>query len=295
MWDYIPDVRKMEIADYMGLWALELNAFRGLAKRFDQADFMRGLSAAHVGSRSTVDKVSGGGPGKALAIVKAVGLLMKGESLWGGTSTIQLRRALRQAAADDDVAGILLAIDSPGGSVAGIDDLGAEVRRARKTKLVYAHIDDCGCSAAYWLASQAEKITANSPTALVGSIGTFQVIYDQSAAAEKEGIKTLLFATGSLKGLGTAGSKVTEEHQAHIQGLVNSAQESFDAAVTAGRKLTPAQLAAVRHGGALTADAAVKAGLVDKIQSLNQTVAKMLARGPMAKTLPMLPGFPSRN
>src|SRR5581483_9650939 len=110
------------------------------------------------------------------------GMLMKGQSSMGGTSTVMARRDIRQAVADQDVAGILLAIDSPGGTVAGTDDLAAEVRQARTSKPVWAAIDDLGASAAYWVASQTQRVTVNSPTALVGSIGTLQVIRDLSAA-----------------------------------------------------------------------------------------------------------------
>jgi signal peptide peptidase SppA len=199
---------------------------------------------------------------------------MKSASSMGGTSTIQLRRDIRQAAADSDIAGILLAIDSPGGTVAGTDDLAADVRAARKEKPVWAHIEDLGASAAYWLASQADQITANSNTALVGSIGTMQVIHDVSGAFEKEGVKTLLFATGSLKGLGTPGSKVTDEQITHVQNLVNSIQGSFDDAVKKGRNFSKAELTAVRHGGVLAAPAALDARLIDGIQPFQQTVSQ---------------------
>jgi signal peptide peptidase SppA len=259
------------LSDYVGLWAVEPFAFAALHQLAAGLDWRTHKPEPLV---SALEKVAGPN-GKSIAVVKMSGLLMKSQSSLGGSSTIQMRRDIRQAANDPDVAGILLAIDSPGGSVAGTDDLAAEVRAARRMKPVYAHIDDLGASAAYWVASQADRVTANGPTALVGSIGTLQVVHDVSEAAAKEGVRTLVFRTGPLKGLGTPGEKVTDEQIAHLQQLVNGVQQSFDAAVQQGRHLTPEQLAAVRHGGVMRAGDALKARLIDAVQPLSRTMAQL--------------------
>jgi signal peptide peptidase SppA len=263
------------LIDYIGPWLIEPTHFASLWQMASEMNLAAHVEKGSDPLKAAVEKLPGPG-GRSLAVIKVTGLMMKSQSSFGGTSTIQLRRDIRQAAADDDVAAILLAIDSPGGTVAGTDDLAADVRGARKSKPVWAHIDDLCASAGYWLASQCDRITANSPTAMVGSIGTFQVIYDRSGAAEKDGIKTLLFATGPLKGLGTPGSKITDEQVAHVQSLVNSVQESFDAAVQKGRGLTDKQLAAVRHGGVMTASEAMDKKLVDAVQPLSKTIAELM-------------------
>ncbi len=270
-----PDFARL--TDYVGLWMLEATAAARLFHLAQSLDL-----GAHVAQaierpeplRSAVEKIPAQGGGST-AVIRLTGLLMKGQSSMGGTSTVQARRDLRQAAADAEVSSIVLAIDSPGGTVSGTDDLAADVRAARRQKPVVAQIEDLGASAAYWVASQASKVYANSPTALVGSIGTYQVIQDMSEAAAKEGIRTLVFATGALKGLGTPGSKITDEQAAHVQGLVDAVQGSFDAAVLKGRGLSDRQLANVRHGGAMTAPAALEAKLIDGIQPLSKTLAEM--------------------
>ncbi len=262
------------LVDYVGLWSIEpakAATLRELAASINMA--------AHVAEggealRSSVQMVPAAN-GKSIAVIGVGGLLMKSQSSMGGTSTVQLRRDVRNAATDPNVGAILLAIDSPGGSVAGTDDLAREVKAAGKSKPVWAAIEDLGASAAYWVASQASRITVNSPTALVGSIGTYQVIYDHSGAAEKAGVRALVFATGALKGLGTPGSKVTDEQVAHVQALVDSVQKTFDDAVQKGRGLSSEQLAAVRHGGAMTATQALKAKLVDAVQPMGKTLAEL--------------------
>lgn len=257
--------------DWVGAWLMEPTRFAAVWQSATRMDWARHM-AEPLDPRSVAEKIPAAA-GKTVAIVRLTGMLMKSQPSMGGTSTIQARRDLRQAAADPDVTAIVLAIDSPGGTVAGTSDLAADVAAARKSKPVLAHIDDLGASAAYWVASQADKITANSPTALIGSIGTLQVVYDQSAAAEKEGIRTLVFRTGPLKGLGTPGAPVTDEQAAHIQSLVDSIQQSFDAGVMKGRGLSASELANVRHGGVMTATAALNARLIDAIQPLSKTIA----------------------
>lgn len=271
----VPHFRRLD--EYLGVWCHEPERFQA------QWMFIRGTDlAAHMAAGPpprgvSLELVPGTGD-KSIAVLKATGTLMKQQPSMGGTSTIQLRRDIRQAAADQSVSAILLAIDSPGGTVAGLADLAADVRAARKKKPVWAHIDDLGASAAYHLASQADAIYANSADALVGSIGTMAVVYDQSGLAEREGVKALLFATGPLKGAGTPGTVVTEEQRAYYQGLVDGMQKSFDHAVRVGRGMTRPQLDAVKTGGVFLAAEAKQLGLIDGIRPIGATLAALAAQ-----------------
>ena len=83
---------------------------------------------------------------------------------------------------------VILDIDSPGGTVAGTPELGAAVAALNGQKPVYAFSSGLMCSAAYWIASQAEAIYA-TPSARVGSIGVVQTVIDNSARLHAEGIK----------------------------------------------------------------------------------------------------------
>lgn len=258
-------------ADYLGPWAIDsihggnlLNLARGM-------NFEKHM-AAHTPPRPLAMEKSMLPTGASVAIIRLEGLLMKGTSSLGGTSTIQVRRELRQAVADRDVAGILLAIDSPGGTVSGTDDLAREIRKANQAKPVWCQIEDLGCSAAYWAASQGARVAANSPTALVGSIGTYLTIYDTSGAAAKEGIRPIVFTTGHLKAIGVPGAPVTDPQIQHMQAMVNTVQESFDTAVLVGRKLSERELISVKTGGAWTATEAKAKRLVDAIQPLSATL-----------------------
>lgn len=261
------------LSDYLGAWACEPMAFAGLSALAKGMDLHAHVAARPEPLRSSV-QTTGAGDHK-IAVVALRGILMKGQSSLGGTSTVQLRRDIRQAVADPAIGGILLHVDSPGGTVAGTADLAADVRAAAKVKPTWSYIEDLGASAAYWVASQATKVIANAPTALVGSIGTLQVVTDTSEANSRAGIRTLVFSTGLLKGLGTPGAPVTDEQAAHLQSLIDAVQVAFDQDVKRGRGLMSAELAAVRHGGVMLAPAAEAASLIDGVMPLTKVLADL--------------------
>ncbi|MCH8978459.1 MAG: S49 family peptidase, partial [Armatimonadetes bacterium] len=108
-----------------------------------------------------------------VAVISIVGVMTKSPtSLEPGCSTVLARRQIRAAAHDVAVRAIVIRFDSPGGTVSGTEALANDVREAAAHKKVYAYVEDSCCSAAYWVASQCNKVFA-SKTALVGSLGIY--------------------------------------------------------------------------------------------------------------------------
>jgi|CXWL01.1.fsa_nt_gi signal peptide peptidase SppA len=206
-----------------------------------------------------------------IAVVFLDGPIMKAASKFGGASSIATRQAIRAAVEDPKVNSILLHIDSPGGTAAGTQELYNDIRAADGKKPVYAHIDDLGASAAYWIAAGARRVTAN-PMAMIGSIGTFAVLKDTSKKMEMEGIKVHVISSGGLKGAGAGGSELTPEAIEEIQQLVNAQNEFFLEAVAMGRKMPMKGVRAVADGRMMMAADAKKAGLIDAVQSLDDVV-----------------------
>ncbi len=272
--------RFARVTDYVGPWAIEPLAGRSLWELARGKDLFAHVelqrARAEAGDDDTPPSVKAAlelqpdGRGKSVATVRVEGTLMKRSSSLGGSGTVQMRRDIRQAANDPEISAILLAVDSPGGTVAGTDELAQEVRSATKKKPVMAYVSDLCASAAYWVASQSDAIYLNSDTALVGSIGTLMTVYDVSKAAADAGIEAIVFATGPLKGAGTEGAPINEEQRAYFQSIVDSAQGSFDAAVKRGRNLTDAQLKAVRTGGVFSAAEGEERKLVDGVKTYDQ-------------------------
>lgn len=209
-----------------------------------------------------------------VGVVRIDGPMMKGHSKFGGTSTAHVRRQVRAMLADEKVQSILVVADSPGGYVAGTDDLARDIRAANAQKPVVAYVEDEVASAAYYALSGASAIYAN-PSGSVGSIGVFAVIEDTSKMAEDLGVKVHLISTGPLKGAGTPGTEVTPEMLAQFQSEVDAAMEHFESAVREGRKMDAKAFAAVATGAMFPAKEAKSLGLIDGIRSIDEVVAKM--------------------
>lgn len=210
-----------------------------------------------------------------IARIPMFGQVTKGDSCFGGFSSVRSRRAIRRAMADDRVEAIVLHIDSPGGTVSGTGDLAEDVRAANEVKPVVAFIEDLGASAAYWIASQASRIVA-TPTATIGSIGTMTYLYDTSGAMAKEGVRPILVSTGKFKGAWIDGLPVTDEYVQTIQTEVDDLNEHFLAGVMSGRAMKREQLEAIADGRCFIADKAKQLGLIDEVSSYDALVEGLI-------------------
>lgn len=147
---------------------------------------------------------------------------------------------------------------SPGGIISGIPEFASFLRDQRQTRRITAFTDDLCCSAAYWLAAQADKIIA-TPTASVGSIGVYIAFYDFTEYLAKAGIKLELFKAGAFKAMGVAGAPLLDEHREMLQADVDLGYKQFTADVLANRNVTSDTMQGQTFGGA----AAKRANLVD--------------------------------
>lgn len=194
-----------------------------------------------------------------------------------GANTTQIRMEIRDAVHDRDVETIVLVIDSPGGAIAGTQELANEVKQAAMVKPVIAQIVDMGASAAFWVASQATMIFANEP-ALVGSIGTFAVIEDFSGMMEEMKVKIHVVSSGGIKGVGVDGSPVTDEFLDDILENVMGLNEFFLNALAEGRKMPRERVNELADGRVHLAVKAQALGLLDGVQSLDETIMGIVSQ-----------------
>jgi|GEM_PF-2465484 len=220
-----------------------------------------------------------------VAVVPIFGVISKYSTLverisaGRGCSCETIRNNLRLALADESVETIIIRVDSPGGSVAGIDDLAREIFQARDKKKIIALAEDTCASAAYYLASQAEKVFANS-SAVVGSIGVIAGILDSHRAYENEGFHVVTIKSSDNKGSGTQGTVITEQQQRQWKTTIMGHYDLFIDAVTRGRKqLTREGLVAASEGAEHIADGrvylgaeALKLGLIDGLATFEELV-----------------------
>ncbi|XHR30902.1 MAG: S49 family peptidase [Chthoniobacteraceae bacterium] len=157
--------------------------------------------------------------------------------LFNATDTEEITAAVREAASRPDIEAIFLDIDSPGGTVTGTPELAQAVADAGNQKPVYAFSSGLMCSAAYWVASQAQAVYV-TPSARVGSIGVIQPIIDDSEAFKNAGLKVEVFAAGKFKGMGLPGVSLTDAQRECIQSNIAETAADFHSAVLSrGRKI----------------------------------------------------------
>lgn len=212
-----------------------------------------------------------------VAIVPIVGPLTKDPTcasyLYGGTSTIMARKALRKAFNDPAVKGIMMNVDSPGGQVDGTNEFAKEVQRIANsgTKQIWAYNNGDMCSAAYWGSMYANRLVGGE-MADTGSIGVLTALRDTSEAAKANGVKVHVVKYGEHKGIGTPGTKITPAQLAVIQAKVDAIGNKFVAAVQDARpKLNAAELAT---GETWLGEEAVANGLLDEVATYEDTLAK---------------------
>lgn len=212
-----------------------------------------------------------------IAVIDCYGHLTKYRSSFGGASYIGMKHALRRARTTSPARAAMIALDTPGGTVAGAGELIQEIQLARAEGFpVFAFCDD-GChSAGYRIAAACTRIYAN-PTGQVGCIGTYTVLTDSTAEAESMGLKEYLVSSGGAKGLGADG-KVTQELIDDVAREIGEMNALFLAEVKAGRNFTDEQVEAIADGRSHIASKALVLGLVDEILPIDDAFDQILKR-----------------
>lgn len=218
-----------------------------------------------------------------VAVIPVYGVIQQRMSMMsqmsGGTSCADISMMLKQAMNDPSVGSILLDVNSPGGSVAGIPELHQQILDARASKPIVAQANAQMASAAYWLASAASEIVV-TPSGEIGAIGVYTTHMDRSAALKAQGVQPTLISAGKFKVEGNPYGPLTDEARAAIQEAVDGYYAMFCGAIAAGRGTTAA---AVRNGMGqgrmVPAKAAVAAGMADSVATLDQTISRMANAG----------------
>ncbi len=174
----------------------------------------------------------------------------------------ELIDAVRQADSDPAVRRIVLDVNSPGGRVDGLDDAAQAIAAAKKPTL--ALVRDMAASAAYWLASQADKITATSPVVRVGSIGVLATILDDRIRLAQMGLREIVIvSTDSPRKFV---DPITEAGQKEIREVLDGIHRVFLKRVSAGRKTPlPTVMESFGKGALVMANMAEAVGMIDQI------------------------------
>lgn len=190
-----------------------------------------------------------------------------------GVSVEQIRRGMDQALADASVARIVLAIDSPGGSVDGIADLADQIHASRAKKEIVAFADGQMCSAAYFIGSAASRIVAAQDSA-IGSIGVYCILEDWSKYLEEYGLKEEMIKAGKFKGYGHSDFPITDDTRKLVQEEVDAYYTQFVNAVAKQRGFSTERALALGDGRIHIGAAAKEVGLVDEIGTFESVIGR---------------------
>lgn len=207
-----------------------------------------------------------------------------------GTSVEGLREAIQSALDDGDTSSLLMAFDTPGGSVDGISELAAFIREAREQKPIYAIASYQALSAGWWLAAQATKVFVTGG-GRIGSMGIVQVAIDGVArlrSQEKGEVKVI--SSASKKVVSATDSKMTTESLQAIVRDLDVYHALFVADVAAGRGVDKEQAALWADGDVHVGEAAVQLGLADAVASFESVLAEAGAEAMKEPRMPAQTG-----
>lgn len=183
-------------------------------------------------------------------------------------------RKIKAASDDEDVKGLILLVDSPGGYVTPADEIYhalEDFKGAAAGRKVVVFIRDMAASGAYYIAMAGDWLVAE-PTAEVGSIGVMIQALNWQVLAEKIGVRDVTVTSGANKDLLNPFKSVQTNQVQILQELVDEDYDRFLQIVSRGRKLDPALVKTLADGRVFTASKALRLGLVDEIGYWNDAI-----------------------
>jgi protease-4 len=210
---------------------------------------------------------------KTVGVVVASGEILDGEQAPGLVGGESLARLLRDARNDDDLAAIVLRIDSPGGSIMASEVIRREIAALRAAgKPVVASMSTVAASGGYYIAMDADRILA-APTTITGSIGVFAVVPTFQRTLDKIGITNDGFGTTRLSGQTDLDRGLGPDAKEILQASVEGHYRNFVAGVAKARKRRPEEIDSLAQGRVWTGADAKAAGIVDELGGIDDAIA----------------------
>ena len=206
----------------------------------------------------------GGGTsiGQKVAVIDIAGIITKSDA------TIKLIHTYRD---DPNVKAIVVRIDSPGGSVAPVQEIYSELEKIEKP--IVASMGGSAASGGYYIACVADTIIAN-PGTLTGSIGVIMQFTRMKGLYEKVGLEHQVIKSGQFKDTGSPFRKLTEQEQAVLQATVDDVHTQFVDTITEARSdlLTRPEVVELADGRIFSGKQALDAKLIDQLGNLPDAI-----------------------
>jgi protease-4 len=226
------------------------------------------------------------GPRGALVYVVARGTIVRGRGRRGVPSDTY-RRLFDELAKQEDVAAVVLRIDSPGGEVVASDLLWRSLRQLGAAKPLIASLGDTAASGGYYLASAAQRIVAEAGT-VTGSIGVVGGKLDLSGLYQRIGVGRDGVERGARAGLYTEARGFTPDERKTVREGMEAAYERFVSRVAEGRSMDAERVREAAGGRVWSGSAALAHGLVDALGGPLDAIAAALSRAGQGDERPAL-------
>lgn len=170
----------------------------------------------------------------------------------------------------DSNRGILLCVNSPGGTVYHSDELYLKLMEYKEKtgRPVWAYMESQACSGGFYISMAADKVAANR-NAWTGSIGVIISFYNYSDLFDDIGVEEIDITSGVNKAMGSSGKKMTKEQRQIMQGLVDESYEQFVDIVATGRNMKVEDVKPLADGRLYTAKQAKENGLIDEVSNFD--------------------------
>lgn len=189
----------------------------------------------------------------------------------GATALETWSQDFDECLADEDVNGMILLVDSPGGAVSMGNEMASKVFAARaQEKPIVTLVEGCCASLAYLIGSQADAVYCTEAS-MVGSIGVVMAIEDDTRQSENDGIKRTVLKTGKNKAIGVG--PITDEQVQVLKGMMNDYFERFKSAVTRARP--EIDIESVSDGSMWIGEKSVQAKLCDGVSTLEKLIEQL--------------------
>ena len=212
-----------------------------------------------------------GGPSTDKSLPHTAVIEIKGEIASDGDASAEsVVAAMRSAFEDAGAQGVVLLINSPGGSPVQAGIINDEIKRlrAKHKKPVYAVVEESCASAAYYIAAATDRIFVDKAS-IVGSIGVLMDGFGFTGLMEKVGVERRLMTAGENKGFLDPFSPQTEKHRLFAQGMLDQVHRQFIDVVKAGRGKRLKDTPELFSGLFWTGQQAVELGLADQLGNLD--------------------------
>jgi len=210
------------------------------------------------------------------------------------SGAMAVRDRLRELIEDESVKGVLLSINSPGGTVGASKELYQAVKDLSEVKPVVVSMLDQATSGGYYAASSATKIYANAGT-LTGSIGVILSGFNAKELFDRVGIQSQTIKTGPYKDIFSPFRELGDPERQLLQDLLQSTYQEFITDVSKGRKLDLEVVRKLADGRLYTGQQAKDNKLVDAIGTLDMAIADLRSLSRKKFDLPETRELPIRK